>query len=337
MAECYQCGNGFGFRGKKINKNEIKKEIQKLLDFYREYTETHEILGKNPEIIKEILGFRKQSATFDIFSNKMSDSDLICEKCFSTHLQDNYTREIWTYNILNLSYEQKIKFDKDYPEFSLKQEKEKVEYKKYGLRMKIIQESKVENSDGSEFSYVCNWCKKTFKKSDSIFSFSFSIHYDDTNYSTAGGECSTCKDVRKKLYSDKLGNLLTERRRNDRRSKELSELIGKARRAISEASSRANFDDFAGDRTDKIITQNRHDDLVMQSKDMALTLSDMEWSIGKESERLAEEHFFKNKLNNVEDKDNPKTETPLEILKVRLAKGEITLEEFKIIKENLDE
>ena len=53
--------------------------------------------------------------------------------------------------------------------------------------------------------------------------------------------------------------------------------------------------------------------------------------------QITKEHFFKNKLNNAEDKDNPKTETPLEILKVRLTKGEITLEEFKNIKENLDE
>jgi hypothetical protein len=331
MAKCYQCGNGFGFRGKKINKNEIKKERKKLLYSYRKYVETHEILGKNPEIVKEILGFRKQSATFDIFSNKMSDSDLICEKCFIMYLHDNYAREIWMHNLLTLTADQRIQYAKDYPEFSIKHDKQKVEFKEY--QKKIHQnKSKVENSDDSEFSYVCYWCKNNFKESD-IQSIKYGYGADFSQ----DVECDKCKDIRKGLYSDKLDSLLTEYSHKKSKAENLRELERKAYRAKLDASNRSEFDDWAGDRTDKITTQNRYDDLVMQSNDTVLALSDIEWNITKEMKRLAEEHFFKNKSNNAEDKDNPKTEKPLEILKVRLAKGEITLEEFKSIKENLDE
>ena len=138
------------------------------------------------------------------------------------------------------------------------------------------------------------------------------------------------------MYSDKLSSLLTEYSHKKSKAENLRELQTKANRAKLDASNRVEFDDWTGDRTDKITTQNRYDDLVMQSGDNVRALSDIEWNITKEMERLAEEHFFKNKSNNVEDKDNPKTETPLEILKVRLAKGEITLEEFSKIKEHLD-
>jgi hypothetical protein len=330
MAECYQCGNGFGFRGKKINKNEIKKERKKLLYSYRKYVETDEVLKTSPEAQKEILEFRKHS-TSDIFLNKMSNSDdVICEKCFITYLHDNYAREIWIHNLLTLTADQRIQYARDYPEFSIKHDKQKVEFEEY--QKKIHQnKSKVENSDDSEFSYVCNWCKNNFKKLDIQ-----SIKYDYGTHFTGGVECNKCKGIRKKLYSDKLEQLLTEYYSKKSKDKELDELITNAYRAKSEASSRANFDDFVGDRTDKITTQNRYDDLVMQSNDIVPVLSNIERSIGKEMERLAEEHFFKNKSNNVEDKDNPKTETPLEILKVRLAKGEITLEEFSKIKEHLE-
>jgi len=330
MAKCYQCGNGFGFRGEKINKNDLKKEIQNYIDYYRESLKTEEKL--TPESLKVELAVRKQSATFDIFSNKMSDSDLICEKCSITHLQNNYAVEIWKYNQATLTADQNSKFREKYPEFQDNLSRQRYEH----IEKIKVYHSKVASSDGSEFSYVCNWCKKTFKKSDSVFPFSFSIHYDDSKYSTLGGECSTCKDVRKKLYSDKLENLLTEYRSNDRKSIELNELVRKASRAKSDARARDFSDGFAGDRTDRITTENRYDDLVMQSKDIDSALFEINWSIGKERERLAEEHFFKNKSNNAEDKDNPKTEKPLEILKVRLAKGEITLEEFKNIKENLE-
>ena len=143
MAECYQCGNGFGFRGKKINKNEIKKERKKLLYSYRKYVETDEVLKTSPEAQKEILEFRKHS-TFDIFSNKMSNSDLICEKCFITYLHDNYAREIWIHNLLTLTADQRIQYARDYPEFSIKHDKQKVEFEEY--QKKIHQnKSKVEN------------------------------------------------------------------------------------------------------------------------------------------------------------------------------------------------
>ena len=326
MAECYQCGNGFGFRGKKINKNEIKKEIQKIIDGHHESLKAKH--GHDPKKVKSILEMYKQSSKDDILSNKMSDSDLICEKCFIINLHGNYAIQLQGYNLATLTTDQYMKFRHKYPEFKNNVDKQRNDQ----LDQMKLEKSKVENNDGSGFSYVCNWCKSNFKESDIQ-----PIDYGYGTYSTTGGECSTCKDVRKKLYSDKLENLLTEHHSNDRKSIELDELIQKARRAKSDARARDFSDGFAGDRTDRITTENRYDDLVMQSNDMALTLSDIGWNISKEMDRLAEEHFFKNKLNNAEDKDNPKTETPLEILKVRLAKGEITLEEFKNIKENLDQ
>ena len=327
MAKCCQCGNGFGFRGEKFDRSDIEKHIQEIND------SAHDIIKKQDtkqRLVgsKELLELRKQYQDNPLWKKIGNGGSLICRKCFYENLHDEHAVEIQFINQETLTSEQLDEFNSEFHSFHDKFMKQSTLW----INQAKLNKAKAENSNGTESLFTCIWCKNNFKELDIQ-----SIEYGYGSYSTNGVECNKCKDIRKGLYSDKLDSLLTERSNKKSKDKELDELIREANRAKSEASSRVNFDDWAGDRTDKITTQNRYDDLVMQSNDIVRALSDIEWNISTEKERLAEEHFFKNISNNAEDKDNPKAETPLEILKVRLAKGEITLEEFKNIKENLDE
>ena len=326
MAKCYQCGNGFGFRGKKSNKNDIKKTIKEIMKAAQVYADSFPVADKS-EYFKRQLQTFKQSKDKNILLQKLSDDDLVCEKCVILYLHGNYAVPISHYNKIRLTEKQRFEFIDKYPEFHDKWEKQ---LKDIGDQMPL-NKSKVENNDDSEFSHVCYWCKNNFKETHvQIIKYGYGADFTD------GVECSKCKDIRKGLYSDKLGSLIREYSHKKSKAENLRELERKAYRAKVDASNRAEFDGWVGDRTDKITTQNHYDDLVMQSDDNVSALSDIPSNITKEMKRLAEEHFFKNKSNNVEEKDNSKTETPLEILIVLLAIGEITIEEFNKIKENLD-
>ena len=280
MAECYQCKNGFGFRGEKFDRFEIKKHIQEIND------SCHALIKNNQKksLLDSIglLELRKQYQDNHLWK-KMGNDSLLCKKCFYENLHDEHAVEIELINQEKLTPEQKNEFTSEFPEFHNKFMKQSTLW----IKQAKLNKAKAENNVGKDSLFTCTWCKNNFKESDIQ-----SIEYGYGSYCATGVECSKCKDVRKGLYSDKLSSLLTEYSHKKSKAENLRELQTKANRAKLDASNRVEFDDWTGDRTDKITTQNRYDDLVMQSGDNVRALSDIEWNITKEMERLAEEHFF---------------------------------------------
>ena len=84
MAKCYQCGNGFGFRGKKFDRFEIKKYVQEIndsaYDIIKKQDTKQSLIGS-----KELLELRKQYQD-NLLWQKMGNGSLLCKKCFYENL-----------------------------------------------------------------------------------------------------------------------------------------------------------------------------------------------------------------------------------------------------------
>tara|TARA_B110001454_G_C12478786_1_gene333454 strand:+ start:102 stop:632 length:531 start_codon:yes stop_codon:yes gene_type:complete len=165
-------------------------------------------------------------------------------------------------------------------------------------------------------------------------------------------QCSDCATVIEGLTSIKLKELYSLEQNNYNKISLLEKLHSEASTASSRAKQKKYYDIFTGvsggilgginptsdtQHLENVANQNERsvELTLMDAKQETIRIKNL---IKNEKIYLVKKHFFNldssefKKINSIESNE---FEDPVKILKVRLAKGEITLEEFNKIKENL--
>ena len=166
-------------------------------------------------------------------------------------------------------------------------------------------------------------------------------------------QCFDCSKIIVRLTSTKLQELFSLEKNHYDKIALLQELYNKAWRASSRAGQRKYLDIFSGadggligsvapnsdtQNLENVANQNKGslELKLMDAKQETIRIKNL---IKNEKIHLAKKHFFNSETNEFEKKNSTKLkefENPIKILKIRLEKGEINLEEFNKIKENLE-
>ena len=193
----------------------------------------------------------------------------------------------------------------------------------------------------------CYWCKK--QKMDNQFALRSKWNLED--YDT----CDDCNKIINGLTSIKLRELISLERNNSEKIRLMNQLHGEASTAAFQAGQKKYSDVFSGVAGAGIMggfipnsdTQHLENSAKQSKGSLELNLMDARQEsirisnlIKNEKNTLAKEYFFKANSNESETKVHStntmktnESDDPVEILKIRLAKGEITVEEiYKIPK-----
>ena len=193
----------------------------------------------------------------------------------------------------------------------------------------------------------CYWCKK--QKMDNQFALRPKWNLDDP-YDT----CNDCNKIINELTSIKLRELISLERNNSEKIRRMNELHGEASTAAFQAGQKKYSDVFSGvagtgflggfipnsdtQHLENSANQNKAslEFNLMDAKQESIRISNL---IRNEKNILAKKHFFNLDSNESETKvhstNTNESSDPIIMLKMRLAKGEITLEEYRKIKEHL--
>ena len=212
-------------------------------------------------------------------------------------------------------------------------------------------------------SVTCYWCKQSFLKKN-VFSLNsdFDTILDKTslaNKSPELNECSDCKNARMQLTSKKLTELKIRLTSCKKKLERLSEAKTQSYMAKLSAESDVSLDTiksvFSNRRPSSELkfyrsqSQEHYSDLELQWNQAYDEENEINSEIIVEQKELMEKHMQSTKIGS--DTQAEKTITfventnddsiiddeGLKILKVRLAKGEITIDEFKELKDILQE
>jgi hypothetical protein len=329
--------------------------MQKKFDKTQIIERVDEIIVGSFEKFQEEYGNEVPTGNADVLSNKMNDKDLICKTCYDENLVNNYTLELWEYNKIKLTYKEQQKFNLEHPGFvskvrfgsSIYKERREFNLEHPGFVSKVqferekklkkefdqkqMNEVKIKNDDDSESLFICHWCKKQLKISQ--------INPASTWLIFGNPQCTECTNIIRKLSSSKLKELWDLEQNMYKKMELLRTQIYDAGQAVRNANMRSTLDIFTGESTFGIARSETQQLKNLANQHESSLKTDLEYvkneiqnipnQIKKEKIRLAEKHFFENdeKLKVI-----PKTENPLEILKIRLAKGEITIDEFNELK-----
>jgi hypothetical protein len=205
------------------------------------------------------------------------------------------------------------------------------------------------HKDEQKAADECYWCKEQgrHKQFCSNSSWVLEDHVP----------CTDCNERLLGLTSIKLRELISLERNNSAKIKKMNELHSEASWASTQAGLKKYSDVFSGvantgslggfiPNSDTQYLENSANQgkgslelNLMDAKQESIRISNL---IKNEKMRLAKKHFFNLDSNESETKVHSTNTTntnessdPVIILKMRLAKGEITLEEYKKIKENL--
>jgi len=179
----------------------------------------------------------------------------------------------------------------------------------------------------NQSEYVeCYWCKK--QKEEEQFALRTKWNLDDP-YDT----CNDCNKIINGLTSIKLRELISLERNNSKKTR----LMDKLHQGEAGLKKYSNvFGKIKDEDTEKV----KWGLSLMDAKQESINISNLRKN---EKNTLAKEYFFNTDSNesetNVHSANTMKineSDDPVEILKIRLAKGEITLDEFNKIKENLE-
>ena len=189
----------------------------------------------------------------------------------------------------------------------------------------------------------CYWCKK--QKMDNQFALRPKWNLDDL-YDT----CNDCNKIINGLTSIKLRELISLERNNSEKIRRMNELHGEASTAAFRAGQKKYSDvingvagaGFMGGFIPNSDTQHLGNSANQNKSSLEFNLMDAEQEsirisnlIRNEKNMLAKKHFFNLDSNMPETKVHStntikpnESDDPVEILKIRMAKGEITLEEI---------
>ena len=197
------------------------------------------------------------------------------------------------------------------------------------------------NIDESKTTIECYWCKKQKEEDQFALRAKWNLNDLDT--------CKECKNVLDNLSSEKLKKLANSYFDIREKIELLEKLCDEANESsirsegISTAESIGGL--FPNSSTENVKNTSKENLSILKLKllDAKQEFSHIPNLIESEKRSLAEKHFFDLGSNEFQTKThltsttttNEQSDDPLKVLKMRLAKGEITLEEFKEIKENL--
>ena len=334
MGNCFSCDKKFGFREKKYSKKEFQIRIYQIKN---QVTNGEKYNPEKSDI--EGLGHP--------ISTEMGRGKL-CEPCVINYCLHNFPVLVYKLESLNhtlkkITSEQFQAFNKTYPGF------------------KKAYDDEIEKLDNT--SVTCYWCKQSFLKKN-VFSLNrdFGTILDNTSLSNKSpelNECSDCKNIRMQLTSKKLTELKIRLTSCEKKLERLGEAKTQSFIAKNSAESDAGVDQFFSLLSNRpsskelkfyrAQSQNNYSDLELQWNQAYDEENEINSEIIVEQKELMEKHMQSTKIGS--DTQAEKTITSVEntnddsiidneglkILKVRLAKGEITIDEFKELKDILQE
>jgi phage gp16-like protein len=209
------------------------------------------------------------------------------------------------------------------------------------LPIKIRIKNQESHMDESKTTIECHWCKKQKEEEQFALRSKWNLNDLDT--------CKECNNVLDYLTSEKLQKLVNGRIDISEKMELLEKLHDEATESLirSEGVSTAEsiMGLFPNSSTENVKNTSKENLNTLKLKLLDATQEYARISNLIKSEHLAlkEKHFFNWDSNESQTKThstntintNEPYDDPLIILKIRLAKGEITLEEFNKIKENL--
>ena len=317
---CINCNKKFGFRAKKYSKEEIQIHI---------YILKNELPYESNAVDKS-----EYEAITNSMINKMNKGK-ICDNCLTQHNLDSYPVFFYRFLIKNNTHQWIVKYNKSHPRLknSYNEELERLENK----------------------PVTCYWCKKLTLPFKSLQKNVFSL---DKNFGVNLKECADCQNIRIQLTSEKLTKLKRKLASCKIKTAQLKKIQRKRWREKTDTEFSAGVDMFSSLLSNRASSSElefyksqsdiNYSDIEEKVKEAYNQEYDVEEEIMDEEKNLMSVPHGKLQMDSqnkkmdetatfVSDLDtkNEMNDDPLKILKIRLARGEITKEEFKKIKDIL--
>ncbi len=243
---------------------------------------------------------------------KLKEEEAICKKCFEADIRKHLPSTVWKYTDKLISRKEYIKMN--------------------NVQLTEFREQIIEFGEET----ACYWCKKIFEKINTLSLAILGLGSDN--------ECRECNTITKFITNSKIKELEEELFPHLSKKAMIDKMVFNSKREvmqreINDAQDSLNWEHHVyGSRVDitkmKINAQNRTEDLELQQNEVSRKIYEINLKINEEKITAIHRHFSDEK--EIETKAENEGES-LKILKTRLAKGDITKEEYEELKGIIEE